>query len=1122
MVRILYAPPSADLCGEAVRHMAREGERFFLVVPRHYSHECERKLCEVLGDSASTMAEVVSLDRLYTRVATECGGAAERFIDDAGRLLLTYTAAQRIATQMRAFSSELRKPEFLAEASTVIEEFRSCRVDPSALMRASELAERELGDRLHDLALLAEAYAAEVERNDMSPSRVLALEELLARTGWAEDKRFAFYGYTEFTAEELEVLRVLTHSRELAVTLGCERACIAPELGEFDPLYTYARTAERVRRIAESEGVDFAQEDAVGSTPLPDALRFIERDLMRDASAEFDGDASAVELASESSIWSECERAAAWILSRVREDGWHFRDFAVALPQNDEYRAAVEAVFDSWEIPVFLDRTDDALSAPIISAITAVLDILRSGFTQEDVLRYLKSGLSPLGFDAACELENYAFTWSIRGGAWLRDFTGNPRGFSVELRDEDARLLERLNEHRREIVEPLVSFRERIRPGDAYYANEHLRELYALLTELRIDTRIAHAANEYAAEGDLQTANEYAQLWGKICDLIDEFSALAGNEMMKFDEFSRLFELLLGGVSVGTIPPSLDEVAVGETGRLRHRSPKALLLLGAVAGSFPPPTTSGGLLDDHDREALAELDLGLEPSSRRLAWRSLNTAYAALTLPSERLYVSWAPTAEGGAATVSPLVLQLAEKLGIKPQPASRDERLLSARRPALELALRALNGGEGYAKAALEYFERNGSAAPQISAARAAISGERGPLSAEAASALYGDLARLTASRSDQFMGCAFSHFMNYGLRADPHRPAELGALESGTLIHAVLENAVRRISDEGHLGKEIGDKQRAEAQSIAKEELESYITARLGEAATFADRTKHLFGRIEQNLERVIDSIMDEFAASDFRPEGFEVGFGTEGARLEAVNVGENGKLVGVVDRVDSWNDPETNIPYFRVVDYKSGKKLFDYTDIYHGVSLQLPIYLHALRSYAESQGIDASAAGAFYSPAAEPFYSGARGESDEKIAEAVEKQERRSGVYLLSPEVETALEHGGAQRFLPPEPQYKLTKRQFELLERHVTSSLADTAKRILDGEIEAKPSVRGQFSVCSYCDFRHACRFDPTGGSDRERLRFTVGHSDFWSRLEGKFGADIPKDENEDKEASDDGC
>ncbi len=1107
MLKILYSPPSADLCGAAIRSLAESGGRAFLIVPRHYSHECERRLCETLGDTASRSVEVLSIDRLHNRVATEVRGAAERFVDDAGKLLLTYSAAQKVATMLRIYGAEIRKADFLEKASAMIDELGSCCVDSAALMAASERSGGDLADKLHDLALLSEAYAAELGRHSLRPDRVSALCELLRESGWAKDKTFAFYGYTEFTAAELELLRVLLDSRELTISLDCELESIDAELGELDPLFTYGRTVGQLRRLAASVGARVSIDRTECDSALPDALAFVEREFLRSSGASFGGDASPVEIAYEISIWNECERAAGKILEFVRENGLRFRDIAVALPEDDSYRAAVEAVFGSWGIPIFLDRTDAASSAPMIAAVSAVLDVLRGGFATEDLLRYLKSGLSPLDFSAACELENYAYTWSISGSAWLRDFVGNPRGFSVPIDERDIEKLKRLQASRHELIDPLVRFREHIRPGEVYSADEHLRSLYELFSELRLDRHIDRAAREAEASGELQQASEYAQLWDKLCDLIDEFSELAGDEPMRFDEFSQLFELLLDGVQVGSIPPSLDEVALGDPGRLRHRSPKALFLLGALAGNFPPPIDSFGLLDDREREALSELELGLEPSSRKLTWRSLNAAYAALTLPRERLCISYSPSAEGGAPALSHPIARLADALGVAVQPPLGDERLLAARRSAIELALRP--DASASAKAAAEYFRRVGEP-PALTAARAASSGDRGPICAASAEALFGTDARLTASRSDLFKGCAFSHFMRYGLRADPRKPFELDALESGTLLHSVLENTVRRINSEGHFPEKITDADRAAAQRIASEELRRYIDERIGDERTA--RTEHLFGRIEKGLERVVSSIMDEFAASDFRPAGFEVGFGTDSAALKAVQVGENGRLVGVIDRVDSWIDPAKNVPYFRVIDYKSGKKQFDYTDIFHGVSLQLPIYLHALRAFAEESGKAADAAGAFYSPAAEPVWSGDRGADDDSVRLEVEKQERRSGVYLSDPEVVRALEHDDSSRFLPTSSQFKLTARQFGLLEQHVAAQLEDTAQRIKSGEIDAKPSRRGQYSACDWCDYRAACRFDSTNGRDAELLRATVAQDAFWENLEEKYGALVAGEED----------
>ena len=60
-----------------------------------------------------------------------------------------------------------------------------------------------------------------------------------------------------------------------------------------------------------------------------------------------------------------------------------------------------------------------------------------------------------------------------------------------------------------------------------------------------------------------------------------------------------------------------------------------------------------------------------------------------------------------------------------------------------------------------------------------------------------------------------------------------------------------------------------------------------------------------------------------SDFLPSGYELQFGS-----------------GKIDRIDTCEDE--NCIYVKVTDYKTGMKTFDITAFYHGLQLQLMIYM------------------------------------------------------------------------------------------------------------------------------------------------------------------------------------
>ncbi|MBQ5711819.1 MAG: hypothetical protein IIV61_04325, partial [Oscillospiraceae bacterium] len=72
---------------------ARKGGRIVLV-PELISHDMERRLCQVAGDTASRYAEVLSFTRLARRVSDSVGSAAPECLDAGGRVVAMAAAAR--------------------------------------------------------------------------------------------------------------------------------------------------------------------------------------------------------------------------------------------------------------------------------------------------------------------------------------------------------------------------------------------------------------------------------------------------------------------------------------------------------------------------------------------------------------------------------------------------------------------------------------------------------------------------------------------------------------------------------------------------------------------------------------------------------------------------------------------------------------------------------------------------------------------------------------------------------------------------------------------------------------------------------------------------------------------
>ena len=105
MLELLHGPDrtanSMELLARICENAAHGVAGQILIVPEQYSHETERALCECGGDTISRYAEVLSFTRLASRVFSVCGGVCEEYLDENGRILTLYLAAQQVREQLK-------------------------------------------------------------------------------------------------------------------------------------------------------------------------------------------------------------------------------------------------------------------------------------------------------------------------------------------------------------------------------------------------------------------------------------------------------------------------------------------------------------------------------------------------------------------------------------------------------------------------------------------------------------------------------------------------------------------------------------------------------------------------------------------------------------------------------------------------------------------------------------------------------------------------------------------------------------------------------------------------------------------------------------------------------------
>jgi ATP-dependent helicase/nuclease subunit B len=219
------------------------------------------------------------------------------------------------------------------------------------------------------------------------------------------------------------------------------------------------------------------------------------------------------------------------------------------------------------------------------------------------------------------------------------------------------------------------------------------------------------------------------------------------------------------------------------------------------------------------------------------------------------------------------------------------------------------------------------------------------------------------------------------------------------------------------------------------------------------------------------------------------------------------------GKVDRVDGW--VKDGKLYLRVVDYKSGKKAFDLSDVRHGLNIQMLLYLFALEREGKALfSEEIVPAGVLYLPARDVLIHAPRGIDNTKLRSEMDKELRRSGMVLDKPEVLNAMEHGvlDGPRFLPIalDKEGSITKgvataEELGKLGRYVDKLLERIAREMRSGNIDADPCGRGENdNVCMYCEFASACHFADLDPEEHLEVIRSVKPEDFWRYVDETIG------------------
>ena len=1063
-------------------------KNYLVLVPEQFTMQTQKDLCLMHPRGGIMNIDVLSFGRLAHRVFEEVGQDNRTVLDDEGKNLILRKIAGNYEDELTVLKGNLKKQGYISEVKSVISEFTQYGVDFERLdeFMDSISPDSYLYYKLKDIRKVYEGFEDYLSEKYITKEEMLdVLSDAVPRSNILKGSVVAMDGFTGFTPVQDRLLGEL-----LKV---CDKVMITVEMDEREdpfvyrhPYQLFALSKQMVTSLVKiARDTKTEMEDPVYLYQKPPKrfehnaeLAFLESELFRYSGNQYlredepgderSGYEGAVSIHEARNPRAEAQYVAEGIRYLVREKGYRYRDVAVITADMNVYADALEKACGMFDIPVFMDHKKSILLNAFVEYLRSLLAMAEENFTYDSVFRFLRTGLCGFTDEEVDRMENYCLALGIKGykkwqQAWVRQTSEAGEAELQELNHLRVRFVEKIQN----LVFVLKQRKKTVR--DVTLA------VYEFISEEKMQEQLSEMEQKFQEKGELALAKEYAQIYRIVLELFDKFVELLGDEQISLKEYCDLLDAGLEEAKVGVIPPSLDQVVIGDVERTRIKNIKALFFVGANDTLLPGNASARGILSERDREQFLKGDIALSPGPKEEAYIQKFYLYMNLTKPSEYLYLSWSKVSGDGKSLRPAYLISDIRRLFPGLRTVDEEKRAMAetelTRKTGILKAAEGIrdrrSGVDGDWKELYTWFWRDDKSKETLEEILDAgfLRREYPELGPERAKQLYPDPDRVSVTRMEQFASCAYAHFLSYGLRLSDRAEYSFEAMDLGNIAHQSLERFSRKADREKMRWEDLPEELRDE---LIDESVEESVID-YGNTVLFSSaRNEYMIARIKRLIRRSVWALTKQLEKGDFVPGGYEMKFGS-----------------GKIDRIDICEDDEG--VYVKVTDYKTGMKSFDITALYHGLQMQLPVYLNAAlavekRKYPDKEIIPA---GIFYYRIQDPVVD--RKESDEDVEKSILKELRLDGLVNGDEKVISHLERNliGSSLLIPvgrnkdgtlSKNSRALPGDTFRAVLKYAQEKEKKICAEIRAGEVSAAPYEMGGDTGCDYCVYRDICGFD----------------------------------------------
>lgn len=1074
-------------------------QKAFLIVPEQYTLQSDINLIDNISYNTAMDAKVLSFSSLARFIIDRTGGLSDNILTKSSKIIMLSNVLRDINGDLTLFKDKYNNIDFINDIELIITNIKVNNFDQTFYQNIeSNLDDEILKLKFKEIKLIYEAYQREI--NDKYLDSEDKLNQVITRLSSCEFFKGAYFYFDKFDyLSDIKmdfISELLNLGAKVSVTLTLDKTFIDNPMAKDLELYDMSN--KFYYRLKDIDQINEINID--GRINKHNDINHLCTNFERYNPLFFKGNPANVHLIESISSKTEVENVALIINKLIYENNLRYKDISIYISDASQYENEINKIFNRYNIPVFLDKINKLSDNHIVRSWLAAFRLVIYDFNVHDLSYFLRSNIfdfGPNGVGKIIIFQNYIISRKIKGSMFLED-----KYFEIDIdfyknlyKDDpfaDDKLLYKINEEKivkeiRKKVLDLLGDLISIKEKQIAKSSDIIIAVYKLISNEGFIKGINNYQNILLEEGDLDDYNQNDQVWDKFVSILEELMNLMADRKSTLKSIYNIILSTANDMEIGIIPPSKDHVIVTNFKRPRVSQRPINFALGLNDTFFPSKSNGDFLIGKDDKDKLTELNLDLKIYEEDIEEREKLNLYKMMSI-SDKLYLSFALSDKDGAAINKSIVLN--DILKIFPEIEITDlttlplsESIYSkevSKKYAMDVLWRVRKGEKvtendlKFTKSYLSYLKSYGDFQTMVDGLY--YSNNKNNLTLTNASKLY-PKNHFNVTEIETYSKCPYKYFVNFGIKPYYDENYDVDARELGSIVHTSLEDVSRLIKDE-------------DIEKITSEQLDELIIENFNTSVdNYLDmtrkndpRNRFILNNIIKNTKNNSRELINQLKKGEFKVSDVEVDFGYNKENdLPGVYVDNKNYLRGRIDRIDEANN------YLRIIDYKTGKKVFKIVNILNGLDLQLLVYMMSASSLSDT----ITPIGSFYMPLSDELEKMDGTYEKSNIEKIYEDKFKMNGLIVkVNEEVFKLIDKENYDSknigVIDTKNTDILSTEEEQLVNDFAKDLISKYIKEIKMGNIKLHPiRYSDTQNECQYCDFKGICKFDESIDSDKYR-------------------------------------